>query len=76
LNSRALILSTVLAVIFTFFHLSAGKQPSDDEASMSDSMSRPLARQGRPAPDLTVESLNSGKFTLSARAGEKAGGGG
>lgn len=72
MNNRTLIiLSTIFAVVVFLFHFSAKRQPSDDETSMFDSMSRPLSWQGRSAPDFTVELLNNEKFTLSENVGKK-----
>lgn len=71
-NKTLVLLSAVLAVIVVLFHLSAKKQPSDDENSVFNSMNQPRKWQGRPAPDFTAEFLNGEKFTLSEQAGKKA----
>ncbi len=70
-NKTLVLLSLFLAVIVVLFHFSAKRQPSDDEKSMFDSMSRPLKWQGRTAPDFTVEFLNGEHFTFSEQAGKK-----
>ena len=70
-NKTLIVLSTVLAVMVVLFHLSVKKQPSDDEASMFDSMSNQFKWQDRPAPDFTAEFLNGEKFTLSDQVGKK-----
>jgi thiol-disulfide isomerase/thioredoxin len=72
LNNKTLItLSTVFAVLVLLFHLSAKKQPSDDETNMFEAVSRPLQWQGRRAPDFAVDLLNGQKFTLSEEVGKK-----
>jgi peroxiredoxin len=70
-NKTLIVLSTALAVMVVLFHLSVKKQPSDDEASMFDSMSNQFKWQDRPAPDFSVEFLNGEKFTLSDQVGRK-----
>lgn len=70
-NKTLVLLSSVLAVILVLFHLSAKKQLSDAENSISNSMSRPRTWQGKPAPDFSVDFLNGEKFTLSEQVGKK-----
>jgi len=66
----------VIALLLFFatllFHVSAKRQPTEEETKGLDFLRQPRAWQGRPAPELTLDLLNGEKFLLSDHVGKQA----
>jgi thiol-disulfide isomerase/thioredoxin len=66
---------TIALLLFSaafLFHFTAKKQPTGQETGIFDELRQPMAWQGRPAPDLTLDLLGGEKFVLSDHVGKQA----